>query len=459
MMFTVIIPVLNEGETIESVVNFVKKSPQVTEILVVDDKSLDDTVKLAKTAGARVITSTKLGKGASMKEGLLCAKNELLLFLDGDINPYPPETIEILTNPLVNDTADFVKSCFARNAGRVTELVAKPLLNILFPDLSHFSQPLSGMIAGKKSLLQKLEFRDDYGVDIGILIDMHLLNARITEVNIGYLDNKSRPWQELAKMSKEVSQTIIAKALQQNKPNANLEELQSFSEIRDQMEFAIRESLKGLEKLVIFDMDNTLLQGRFIDTCAKFYGFDKELLHLRSIDNDPVIITKNIARLMKGLNISQILAVADSIGLVEDTEEIVKELKRRGYVVGIISDSYDVVTNHVKTRIGADFSLANELEFSKSVATGEVKLPSFFFNHAGSLCKHSMCKTNAMLHILGKYKIDINNAIAVGDSDNDLCMIRNVGIGVAFCSSNELLNFVADKKITEPSFRELLEFA
>jgi glucosyl-3-phosphoglycerate synthase len=425
----------------------------------VDDKSLDDTVKTAREAGAKVITSTKLGKGASMKEGLLCAKNEFVIFLDADIVPYPPKTIERLAEPLTNDIADLAKACFERNAGRVTELVAKPLLNILFPDLSHFSQPLSGMIAGRKSILQQIEFRDDYGVDIGILIDMHLLHTRIIEVNIGYLDNKSRPWQELGKMSKEVSQTIISKALQQNKPNATLEELQSFSEIRDQMEFAIRESLQGLEKMIIFDMDNTLLQGRFIDTCAKFYGFDKELFHIRSIENDPVIITKNIARLMKGLNLSQILAVADSMNLVEDAEQIIKELKRRGYVVGIISDSYDVVTNHIKTRIGADFSLANELEFSKGITTGEVKLPSFFFNHRNSICKHSMCKSNAMQHILDKYKIDINNAIAVGDSENDLCMVRNVGIGVSFCSANELLNFVADKKIVRSSFSELLEFA
>lgn len=458
-MVTVIIPVLNEGDTITNVVKYALSQPPVTEVIVVDDKSLDETVSKAKEAGAKVITSTKLGKGASMKDGLLCAQNEYVLFLDGDIDPYPPLTIKNLTDPLLNNEADFVKACFGRNAGRVTELVAKPLLNILFPDIAHFSQPLSGMIAGKKLLLQQVDFRDDYGVDIGILLDMHLLEAKIKEVNIGYIDNKSKPWQALGKMSKEVSQAIILKAFQQKKPNANLEELKSLTEIRDQMEFAIKESLKELDKLVVFDMDDTLLAGRFIDTCARFYGFEKELLQIRSMENDPVIITKNIAKLMKGLNISQILAVADSISLTGDTVEIIKELKNRGYVVGIISDSYDVVTNHIKTKIGADFSLANELEFSKSVATGEVKIPSFFFNHPNSICKHTICKTNAMGYILDKYNISINNAIAVGDSANDLCMIKNVGIGVAYRSANELLNFVADKKINKSSFRELLEFA
>ena len=103
---------------------------------------------------------------------------------------------------------------------------------------------------------------------------MHLLKARITEVNIGYIFNKSKPWQALGKMSREVARAIIAKATQQNKSLVTLEELQSFSEIRDQMDFALKESVKGLKKMAIFDIDNTLLLGRFIDTCAKAHGFE-----------------------------------------------------------------------------------------------------------------------------------------------------------------------------------------
>jgi HAD superfamily phosphoserine phosphatase-like hydrolase len=158
---------------------------------------------------------------------------------------------------------------------------------------------------------------------------------------------------------------------------------------------------------------------------------------------------------MKGLNISQILAVADRIPLVEHTADIIAYLKSKGYVTGIITDSYDVVANHIKTKIGADFSLGNELEFSKSVATGEVKIPSFFFNRNGSLCKHNLCKTNAAAYILNKYNIQLNNMVAVGDGANDLCLIRNAGIGVSFCSPNELMNVVADIKIAERSFKTL----
>ena len=115
-----------------------------------------------------------------MKEGVDAATNELIVFLDGDIDPYPENSINKFSRRrFLSDEADFVKGAFARNAGRVTELVAKPLLTILFPGLSHFSQPLSGMIAGKKTFFQKIEFFNDYGVDIGILIDMYLMKARV----------------------------------------------------------------------------------------------------------------------------------------------------------------------------------------------------------------------------------------------------------------------------------------
>src|SRR5690606_4466493 len=134
-------------------------------------------------------------------EGILASDNEILIFLDADIDPYPEATISTLVAPILNNETDLVKGTFARNAGRVTELVAKPLLNIFYPGLSKFSQPLSGMIAGKKNYFTRLEFFNDYGVDVGILIDMYLMNARIQEVNIGYIENKSKPWEALGKMS------------------------------------------------------------------------------------------------------------------------------------------------------------------------------------------------------------------------------------------------------------------
>ncbi len=458
-MITVVIPTLNEEENIASVVNFAKGQPHVTEVIVVDDKSIDKTVSIAQQNGAKVITSTKLGKGASMKDGVLCAQNDIIAFLDGDIDPYPHYTIKLLTDPILHGEVDFVKSSFNRNAGRVTELVAKPLLSIFFPYLLSFSQPLSGMIAGKKTLFQQLDFRDDYGVDIGILIDMHLMNARMREVEIGYIENKSKPWQALGKMSKEVAQTIILKAAASKNPNYNFEELGVLNEIRSQMEFALENQLNTLDKLVVFDMDNTLLKGRFIDLCGDQFGFKKDLMNIRSSETDAIILTKRIATLLKGKAISELIAIADSISLIENTKEIVAELKKRGYIVGIISDSYDCITNHIKNKLGMDFSLSNELEFSKSICTGEVKIPSFLFSNQKSICKHSLCKTNALLSILDKYNISKENCIAIGDSMNDLCMIKEAGLGISFCSKDELVNHHADIVINEPSFSELLNIA
>ena len=458
-MITVIIPTLNEEENIGSVVKFAKQQPNVTEVIVVDDKSIDKTVHIAQSNGATVITSTKLGKGASMKDGILCSKNEIIVFLDGDIDPYPYYTIKLLTEPILLGDVDFAKSSFNRNAGRVTELVAKPLLSIFFPDLLRFSQPLSGMIAGKKSLFSKLEFRDDYGVDIGILIDMHLMNAKMKDIEIGYLENKSKPWQALGKMSKEVAQTIILKAASSNNPHFNVEEIGELNEIRSQMEFALENQLSKLNKLVVFDMDNTLLKGRFIDACSEKFNFKKELMDIRYAETDSIILTKKVATLLKDKSINELIEVVDNISIVDGTLEIIKQLKKRGYMVGIISDSYDCITNHIKNKLEMDFSLSNELEFSKSICTGEVKIPSFLFSNNKSLCKHSICKTNALLTILEKYNIQKENCIAIGDSMNDLCMIKEAGLGIAFCSKNELLNHHADIIINELSFSELLNLA
>lgn len=458
-MITVIIPTLNEEEHIASVVNFAKSQPYVTEVIVVDDKSSDNTVFIATENGAKVITSTKLGKGASMKDGVLCATNDIIAFLDGDINPYPHYTIKLLTDPILQGEVDFTKSSFNRNAGRVTELVAKPLLSIFFPDLLRFSQPLSGMIAGKKSLFKQLDFRDDYGVDIGILIDMHLMNARIKEIEIGYIENKSKPWQALGKMSKEVAQTIILKAASSKNPHYNIEELGVLHEIRSQMEFALENQLSKLHKLAVFDMDNTILRGRFIDMCADTFKFKNELMNIRSSETDAIISTKRIATFLKGKAISELIEIADTVSIVEGTKEIVIELKKRGYMVGILSDSYDCITNHIKTKLGMDFSLSNELEFSKGICTGEVKIPSFLFNNPESLCKHTLCKTNAMLSILKKYNIKRENTITIGDSINDLCMIKHAGIGIAFCSKDELVNHHADVVIQNQNFSQLLDIA
>ncbi len=458
-MLTVIIPVLNEQNTIGSVVRFCLQHPLVKEVIVVDDKSEDDTVQLAKEAGAKVITSEVRGKGISMKDGIAQATNDILVFLDGDIDPYPAETISKLTQPLIDNEADFVKGTFARNAGRVTELVAKPLLNIFFPGLAHFSQPLSGMIAGRKSYFKKIDFFNDYGVDIGILIDMYLMKAKVKEVNIGYIENKSKPWEALGKMSKEVSRAIISKAQREEPHAVSEEDIHSLETINREMNKTLREKLSGFHKMVAFDMDDTIWRGRFIDECAKTFGFTAKLEDLRFAEKDSIILTKRIGLLLKGRTMDELLNVASQIELISDIKEVITVLKQKGYIIGIISNSYTLITNYLKQNIGADFTYANHLEFFDGKVTGEVNLPSTFFGSPESICGHAYCKTNALQHACEKFNVQFKNCIAVGDSVDDRCIIGRAGKGVAFCTKDELLETIADKSIHEPSFKSLLSMA
>lgn len=455
-MITIIIPALNEEATIDKVVTFAKAAQGVTEVLVIDNHSTDHTAERAQNAGADVYSCLIRGKGNAMQEGISRARNDIIVFLDADIDPYPAQTIESLTQPLIDNRLDFTKSAFSRQAGRVTEMVAKPLLSLLFPKLTVYNQPLSGMIAVRKEWLQKITFASGYGVDIGILIDLHLLGCRMDQVTIGSLDNKMQSWRALSKMAKEVAATILDRAAQQPKGIANLRELKNLRVVRSQLERAINERLQHLNKLAIFDMDNTVLRGRFIDACATEFGFYDALLKTRSDVQDPVIMTKRIARLLKGHSRRELLAVADRIDLVDDAFDTVAELRQRGYIIGIVSDSYDFVAHHISRKIGADFALANELEFSGGVANGEVRIPSFFFRNPTSRCTHTLCKTNAVLELSHQYGIPLHQVVAVGDSLNDLCMIKKVGMGFAFCSDDERLNYSADHRICEPSFRAVL---
>ncbi|MFM2363269.1 MAG: hypothetical protein RLZZ316_2171 [Bacteroidota bacterium] len=455
-MITVIIPALNEEKTVAWVVHLAKNSPHVTEVIVVDDKSMDNTVAAARQAGATVITSTKLGKGASMKDGLLYAKNEYLVFVDADITTYPQDIVALLTKPIIEQRADFVKAYFSRQAGRVTELVAKPLLSILYADFPQFMQPLSGMIAGKKSFLENVDFEEGYGVDIGILIDMYQLGARIEEVDIGHIENKMQALEQLGKMSREVAGVILKKS--RNKPANNFETLEYIQVIREQMEFAIREKSTALKKVAIIDMDNTLLRGSFLTTAADRFGFKKELIDIVTTQTNAFIRTKQLAALLKGQPISNLLQVADAIPVTPGIEALIAALKERGFIVGIISDSYDCITNHYKNKYQLDFTLANELEFSKSMVTGEVKIPSFFLPHGTSICQHDYCKSNALVHICRHYNISIADTITIGDGENDICMVKKSGIGFSFCATNTMLDLVADFVIKTPDFTEVIRY-
>ncbi|MCI9177634.1 MAG: glycosyltransferase [Clostridia bacterium] len=213
---SVIIPAYNEEKTIGQVIDIVKQSNIDCEVIVVNNCCTDNTTQIATDKGARVVYSDKKGKGYAMEEGLKVAQNEIVVFLDADITDYNKNLIHLLVNPIIEHDIDFVKSTFERTkGGLVTEIATKPLLNILFPEMYQFSEPLSGMIASKKSILEKLEFEKDYGVDIGIILDIANLKLTTAEVNIGKIENMShllKTTQSMQNMSNQIMRAILKRA-------------------------------------------------------------------------------------------------------------------------------------------------------------------------------------------------------------------------------------------------------
>jgi glucosyl-3-phosphoglycerate synthase len=453
-MITVIIPALNEEKTIRQVILQAKRNKGVDEIIVVDDMSTDNTVAEAGKENVKVITSTHVGKGESMREGMLMAKNEILVFLEPDLPNYDQDIVEMLTAPLIRDEADFVKSYFERPAGRVAEILVKPMLEFFFPHLLEFRQPLSGMIAGKKSIFQKVEFDNDYGVDIGLLIDMHQVRARIKEVCIGEVENDRQPLHVLGRMAKQVANAIFKRV--NIFDGSRRQEGESAPLMREQVEFALKEMVKQPRKMIVFDMDNVLLQGSFIQTAAERFGFTRELTDIQNQQKSNYIKTQKIARLLEGRTFAELIHVVESIPLIGDAVQVIRELQVRGYVCGIISDSYHSIANHIKNLLGLDFTLGNELEFQKSVATGEVKIPSQLLKDKFSQCEHDHCKSNMFQYILHRFGISLADAVAVGDSENDICMVKMAGTGISFNSTTANLDEVADYTFRATSLQPVL---
>ena len=213
---SVIIPAYNEEGTIGQVIDIINKSNENCEIIVVDNCCTDNTVAIATKKKAKIVNCNNQGKVYAMEAGLKAASNEIVVYLDADIADYNDSLIDDLVEPIINGRADFVKSTFERTkGGLVTEISTKPLLNILFPEMYPFSEPLSGMIASKKEFLEKIEFEKDYGVDIGIIIDLTKMNAKIEEVNIGKIENMShllKTTESMKNMSTQITKTILKKA-------------------------------------------------------------------------------------------------------------------------------------------------------------------------------------------------------------------------------------------------------
>ncbi len=430
---TVVIPVLNESRTIEKVVHLALASPGVGEVLVIDDGSIDGTPEMAERSGARVVTSSLLGKGASMEDGLQEAKYEFIVYLDGDLRGLRKNLIRNLTRPLIDDEADFVKARFARRAGRVTMLTAKPLLRTYFPELAELTQPLGGIIAARRETLKRLRFENDYGVDVGLLIDAAAARARIVEVDIGRIAHRSQPLEALGEMATQVARTILERANEWGRLRiSHVRDARERDRVRRADFRHALSMLKQAQKLALFDMDGTLLNGRFVVELAKKTGRTEQLAPL--LDNPaltPIQRSKRIAACFKGVSRHLIEQVARELPLMSGATETVVGLRKAGYLVGVVTDSYRMAAEVVRRRVFADFTISHVMKFHRDKASGRLTL-SPAMQHPKGCPTHAICKVNVLRHLTEELGIGAERVVAVGDSDNDICLLKAAGFSVAF---------------------------
>ncbi len=232
---SVVLPALNEEETVAGVVETITPllGGLVDELIVLDSGSTDDTEIRALAAGARVISrevalpevAPQPGKGEVLWRSLAVATGDIVAFVDSDLLDPDPMFVPKLLGPLLTqDGVHLVKGFYRRplkvsgsedanGGGRVTELVARPLLAALRPELSCIYQPLGGEYAGTRELLTAVPFAPGYGVEIGLLVDAYdrLGLDGIAQVNLGVRTHRNRPLTELAAMSRQVIATLLSR--------------------------------------------------------------------------------------------------------------------------------------------------------------------------------------------------------------------------------------------------------
>jgi phosphoserine phosphatase len=414
---SVLIPALNEARRIAQVVRFALADPVTAEVVVVDDSSVDDTARLAAAAGARVVTSTMLGKGPSMADALREAAHEIVLYLDGDLAGLRPGLVAEMVRPLLEDRADFVKARFGRGGGRVTELTAKPMLRVFFPEIAHFAQPLGGIVAARRALLQQLPFEDGYGVDVGLLIDAWRAGARLAEVDIGRIENDSQPLLDLAVMANEVARVIHARARAGGR--FHVEQITAMYEQQRQAAATLEYVLtrrRGRRRLLLLDMDGTLTTTRFAVELARASGQTDALAALLDAPaDDAATRSARIAGLFRFVHQSRFEQVARAAPLRAGAVEFVNRMRRAGFMVGVVSDSWFVAADIVRRRVFADFALAHTVQFDGEVCSGQVRInPAFEPLHPGQ--GEPVCKSHVLARMRAQEDGGAADAAAVGEA-------------------------------------------
>ncbi|MFJ9778591.1 glucosyl-3-phosphoglycerate synthase [Amycolatopsis sp. NPDC101161] len=227
---SVVIPARDEEATVGAIITAIRDELQgllVDEILVVDSHSTDATAEVAAAAGARVVAQDAVfpglpayqGKGEALWKGVAATTGDLVVFVDGDLHDFTTDYVTGLLGPLLTDpSVAYVKGFYHRplgteadGGGRVTELVARPLLNMFWPELAGFVQPLAGEYAGRREVLESVPFVVNYGVEIGHLIDLLELRGldALAQVDLGHRAHRHQSTQALGRMSGQIMQTLF----------------------------------------------------------------------------------------------------------------------------------------------------------------------------------------------------------------------------------------------------------
>ena len=233
---SLVLPTLNEEATIGAIVgralaDLVGRVPLVDEVLVIDSASDDRTREIAAAEGARVVIHQEVlprygsvaGKGEALWKSLYETSGDLIVWADTDVRNWHPRMAYGTLGPLLAESRiQYVKGYYQRpivengvlregGGGRVTELVARPLLNLFYPELSGFIQPLAGEYAGRRSLLESIPFFTGYAVEIGHLID---IAERVGLEGLGQVDlerrqHRNQELEGLSKMSFVILQAVM----------------------------------------------------------------------------------------------------------------------------------------------------------------------------------------------------------------------------------------------------------
>ncbi|UOE20344.1 glucosyl-3-phosphoglycerate synthase [Thermobifida halotolerans] len=231
---SVVLPAKDEQETVGSIVTAIRESlvervPLVDEVVVIDSRSTDNTAKVAARAGATVHAQDDIlpdlpglwGKGEALWKSLAVTSGDVVVFVDSDIRNFGPHFVTGLVGPLLADPdLAYVKGCYSRplrqedsfnpfDGGRVTELLARPLLNMCWPDLSGFVQPLAGEYAGRRTALEEVPFVCGYGVEFALLVDLADLVGvdRMAQTDLGCREHSHQSTAALGRMSGQILDT------------------------------------------------------------------------------------------------------------------------------------------------------------------------------------------------------------------------------------------------------------